>query len=167
MVLVLIGPMGCGKSTIGRMLADELNWIFEDGDDYHPEANIKKMSGGTPLTDEDRIGWLDILAARITTRIKKQENLVVACSALKQQYRDRLGIDQKQILSIYLKGTYTLLLERVGARKHQFMNNSLLQSQLETMEEPFDGLTVDIGQAPQVIVTEIIKKLNLRQQTGR
>ncbi|PIE69711.1 MAG: gluconate kinase [Deltaproteobacteria bacterium] len=160
-----MGPMGCGKSTIGRLLAKELNWIFEDGDDYHPAANIEKMRGGTPLDDEDRAGWLDILADRIASRLRSRENLVLACSALKQQYRNRLGIDQQQVVSIYLKGSRALLLERIVARKHQYMNNSLLQSQLDSMEEPQDGVTVDIRPAPQAIVAEII--MHLREQQDR
>jgi len=159
MVIVLIGPMGCGKTTIGRMLAEKLNCDLDDADDYHPPENITKMSRGTPLTDEDRAGWLEILAKRIKNKKKQNESLVLACSALKQKYRDILGINQNDVVSVYLKGSLLTLEKRLSSRNHQFMNNDLLLSQLETMEEPSEGIIVDIQNSPETIVETIIGKI--------
>jgi carbohydrate kinase (thermoresistant glucokinase family) len=159
MVIVLIGPMGCGKTTIGRMLAEKLNCDLDDADDYHPPENITKMSRGTPLTDEDRAGWLEILAKRIENKRKQNESLVLACSALKQKYRDILGINQSDVISVYLKGSLLTLENRLSSRNHQFMNNDLLLSQLETMEEPSEGIIVDIQNSPEMLVETIIGKI--------
>jgi carbohydrate kinase (thermoresistant glucokinase family) len=159
MIIVLIGPMGCGKTTVGLMLAEKLNCDFDDADDFHPPENIAKMSRGTPLTDEDRTCWLEILAKRVENKRKQNESLVLACSALKRKYRDLLGINQRDVISVYLKGSLKILDERVSSRNHQFMNNDLLLSQLETMEEPSDGLIVDIKNSPEMLVEIIIGKI--------
>jgi len=158
-VIILIGPMGCGKTTIGRMLAEKLDGEFDDGDDFHPPENIAKMKHGTPLTDGDRAGWLKILAERVEHKRVQNRHFVLACSALKQKYRDILGINQDDVISVYLKGSLSLLQKRVSARNHQFMNNDLLPSQLVTMEEPRGGLCVDIENPPQVVVEIILNKL--------
>lgn len=159
MVIVVIGPMGCGKTTIGMLLAKKLNYHYADGDDFHPPENVEKMRRGVALEDDDRIGWLKTLGDHIEKQIEQQSSLVLACSALKQSYRDILGIDQKQVLSVYLKGSAELLKQRISKRTHQYMNDSLLASQLRTMEEPDDGLTVSIDQTPEEICREIIKEL--------
>lgn len=161
MVIVVIGPMGCGKTTIGRLLAEKTGFPFDDADNFHPAENVEKMRAGIPLEDGDRIGWLKILAERIVTKREAGESLVLACSALKQSYRDILGIDQKSIISVYLRGTFDLLRARLGSRSHEYMNDSLLTSQLNTMEEPQGGLIVDIGMSPADITQEIIEKLHL------
>ena len=159
MVLVIIGPMGCGKSTIGIMLARRLGWDFEDGDDYHPPENVEKMRAGIALDDSDRQGWLNTLRTRIDGRLERHEYLILACSALKQSYRQILGIDQRTVISVYLKGTVELLEERLRSRHHQYMNNALLTSQVQTMEEPQGGIIIDIDQSPESICSEIIEKL--------
>ena len=164
MIIVLIGPMGCGKTTIGLMLAEKLNCDLDDADDFHPPENITKMRSGIPLNDEDRADWLEILAKRIENKRKQNESLVLACSALKQKYRDILGINQNDVISVYLKGSLLTLEKRLSSRNHQFMNNDLLLSQLETMEEPSGGIIVDIQDSPETLAETIINKLDPDRQ---
>jgi carbohydrate kinase (thermoresistant glucokinase family) len=159
MVLILIGPMGCGKTTIGKMLAGKLGWSFYDGDDFHPRENVEKMRAGLPLTDEDRKTWLENLHGYIERWLMEDRNAILACSALKQAYRDTLGIDQDTVKTVYLKGSYELLRKRIVDRKHPYMNKDLLRSQVETMEEPKDGLTVDSSQMPEIVIENIMKTL--------
>jgi carbohydrate kinase (thermoresistant glucokinase family) len=141
------------------MLAHRLGWDFEDGDAYHPPENVEKMRAGIALDDNDRQGWLNTLRKRIDDRVKGHGQLILACSALKQTYRQILGIDQRTVISVYLKGTVELLEERLRSRQHQYMNNGLLTSQVQTMEEPQGGIIVDIDQSPESICSEIIEQL--------
>lgn len=159
MIFVIIGPMGCGKTTIGQTLAAHLSWQFYDADDFHPEANKKKMAQGVPLEDTDREPWLNILHQIIQEHLADGKSMILACSALKKKYRLLLGIDQQQVFSIYLKGSSLLLEERIAARSHQFMAKGLLKSQLDTLEEPDNGLTVDIAGTPEEICQTIIDQL--------
>ena len=156
MVIVIIGPMGCGKTTIGQTLATKQGWQFYDADDFHPEANKKKMAEGFPLDDNDREPWLLTLHQIITKHLAEGSDMILACSALKKRYRRMLGIDQQQVFSVFLKGSYSLLEKRIAARSHQFMAKDLLQSQLDTLEEPETGLTVDIAGTPDEICQTII-----------
>jgi carbohydrate kinase (thermoresistant glucokinase family) len=162
-VLILMGPMGCGKTTIGKILAEKLGGSFYDGDDFHPEKNVEKMRAGIALTDEDRKLWLKNLHANIQCWLKDKENTILACSALKQAYRDILGVDQNTVRTVYLKGSYELLRKRIEERQHPYMDKNLLRSQLDTLEEPKDGLTVDISAAPEIVVSTIINNLNLNE----
>ena len=153
--------MGCGKTTFGKMLAEKLGWSFYDGDDFHPETNVEKMRAGIALTDKDRKIWLEKLHANIQHWLRDKQNSVLACSALKHAYRDILGVNQETVKTVYLKGSYELLRARIEERQHPYMDKNLLRSQLDTLEAPKDGLTVDISTTPEIIVRIIIDRLNL------
>lgn len=116
MIIVIIGPMGCGKTTVGELLAERLSWTFADADDFHPPENVEKMRQGIPLDDDDRFGWLASLRTHIEEQIQRDKNLILACSALKHSYREILGIDQRRIISVYLKGSFELLQERIAKK---------------------------------------------------
>jgi len=158
MILIVMGVAGCGKSTIGRQLADRLGWPFYDGDDFHPAANVEKMRLGQPLTDEDRSEWLKVLVDLINNLVKQHQSAVMACSALKQQYRDRLHVDAS-VRFIYLRGSSDLIEARLRQRTGHYMPASLLASQFAALEEPHGALTIDIRQPPEQIVAEIIGQL--------
>jgi len=159
-IIYLIGPMGCGKTTVGKLLAKKLGWGFADADDFHPVENVKKMEAGIPLTDEDRSPWLETLQEVMQKASNSGENYVVACSALRESYREILGIDQIRCISIYLKGTPELLRKRLQQRHHPYMDNNLLTSQLEAFEEPQTGMTVEISESPEKIVEAIMVHLH-------
>lgn len=161
-IFVILGPMGCGKTTVGKLLAETLGWKFIDADDFHPPENVKKMEDCVPLTDEDRIPWLQTLHKTMSEDMINGKNCVVACSALREFYRKILGIDQKKIVSIYLKGTQEMLQERLRGRKHPYMNNNLLTSQLEALEEPQSGITVNIVDPPKTIVNTILEQIHIK-----
>lgn len=165
MVLILMGPMGCGKTTIGKMLTEKLGWPFFDGDDFHPKENVAKMRAGSPLTDEDRKLWLEKLRGLINSWLKEKQNTILACSALKQAYRDVLGVDQITVRTVYLRGSYPLLRKRIEDRQHPYMDKNLLRSQLDILEEPKDGLTIDISETPETIIRNIVENLNLNQES--
>jgi gluconokinase len=152
-----MGVCGSGKTLIGRAFADALGVQFVEGDEYHPPANVEKMSRGQPLTDEDRAGWLDALAARIAA---SRRPIVLTCSALKRAYRDRLR-QAGDIQFIYLRGSRQLIASRLADRKDHFMPASLLDSQLATLEEPAadeGAWVVDIDQDPKVILRGLLER---------
>ncbi len=156
-----MGVSGAGKTTIGFLLANKIDGLFIDGDDLHSQANIKKMKKGTPLSDNDRWHWLGRVASVIRDH-KETRPLIIACSALKQSYRQRLGED---FHLIYLKGTYMQIAKRLQKRSLQvgenhFMPASLLNSQLEILEEPYKAIVIDLNQSPNEITNKIIQALS-------
>lgn len=158
-----MGPAGSGKTTVGELLATQLSWEFADGDAFHPPANIEKMSRGIPLTDEDRLPWLQSIRDAMRQWQAQGKSVVVACSALKRSYRDLLGVDSNPqgIKLVYLKGSYDLLLERLHSRKGHYMKEQMLASQLADLEEPEDALTIDVSKSSEEIVSEIRRHLRL------
>ena len=143
MIVVLMGVCGCGKSTIGQPLAAELGWRFLDADEFHPEANVAKMAAGTPLTDEDRWPWLDRIAAELRGILDGGGHAVLACSALKGAYRERIRA-AGDVRFVHLSGDFDTIAARLAARKHRYMPASLLASQFATLEPPGDAMQVDI-----------------------
>ena len=160
MIIVLMGVTGSGKTTVGRLLADELGWPFDDADDFHQAGNIEKMKRGIPLDDADRKPWLESLHDLIRKRLERGENGVLACSALKQSYRDYLLIDETVHL-IYLRGDYELIKGRLSDRSGHYMNPQLLDSQFETLEEPEGHPGIDVSSPPAEIVKTIREYLGL------
>ncbi len=151
-ILIVMGVSGCGKTTVGRALGEALGWDFFDGDDFHPPANKAKMSQGLPLNDEDRAGWLAALADLIRQRLAAGQPAVLACSALKETYRDVLRVDPRAVQFVYLKGDYDLIWERMQRRQGHYMKASMLASQFATLEEPHDAWEVDIRLPPEEMV---------------
>jgi gluconokinase len=161
-VIVLMGVSGSGKTTVGEKLAEELSWDFYDGDEFHPEANIEKMSHGIPLTDADRWPWLDRLNQLILECLAEGRPAVLACSALKQSYRERLLKNVTRTALVYLRGDFDLIYERMQQRQGHYMEAGMLQGQFDALEEPSSGLTLDIDTEPDKIVAEIIRGLGSR-----
>jgi len=157
LILIVMGVVGSGKTTVGIQLAKKLGWQFADGDDFHPQANIEKISHGIALTDSDRAPWLAALRAAIDKWNSERRNVVLACSALKQSYRDQLRAAGVQF--IYLKGDYDLIAARLHSRHGHFATESILKSQLADLEEPDDAITIDAEKSPGEIVAEIVAKL--------
>ena len=154
-----MGVSGCGKSTTGRLLAKRLGFTFFDGDDYHPKANVDKMSRGEALNDEDRKDWLQTLNKIAIEHHEK--GAIIACSALKEKYRDELRKDLgKNYGFLYLKGSMNDISERLSKRKGHYMPEALLQSQFDTLEAPKDAISISILQSPEAIVSEYIKRVS-------
>jgi len=149
-----MGVAGSGKTTVGRLLASEMKWPFADADDYHSAANVEKMRNGMPLTDEDRAPWLESLRVLIGSWIAAGEGGVLACSALKQAYRDRLMVGP-EVRVVYLKGNQELFRDRLLGRHGHYMKESMLDSQLAALEEPGDAIAVDAGLPAEEVVGEI------------
>jgi gluconokinase len=155
-----MGVSGSGKTTVGRQLARELAWQFADADDYHSPANVEKMRAGMPLTDADRKPWLEQLRTLIAGWIAEGKNAVLACSALRQVYRERLSVD-KQVKFVYLKAARDVLSQRLQLRRGHYMKEAMLTSQLRTLEEPIDSTIVNANESPAKIVREIRANLKL------
>jgi gluconokinase len=150
-----MGVTGSGKSTIGSLLSKQTGWQFYDGDDFQPQENVQKMSRGIPLTDRDRESWLLALRALIDEEIANKSNIIIACSALKESYRQVLQGEHQEIAWIYLKGDRDLLNQRLLKRQNHFMKAEMLASQLEILEEPKNASIVSIEETQQAIVDKI------------
>jgi len=162
-VVIIFGVSGAGKTTIGKLLAEELAWRFCEADDFHPCASIDKMRSGIPLTDEDRWPWLESLRELIARCLAAGENAVLACSALKETYRGYLRVSS-DVKFVFLRGDYALVAKQLRRRRAHFMNPALLQSQFADLEEPQPAeamLTIELGRTPHELVEEIKTKLRL------
>jgi gluconokinase len=162
--LIVMGVSGSGKSTIAEKLAERLDWIYEDGDRFHPASNVAKMSAGHPLTDEDRWPWLQAIADEIDRICKAGEHVVIACSALKRSYRDVLVHGRRDVRIVYLDGTQELIAGRLAARKGHFMPPGLLASQFKTLEAPGadeNPVIVSIDASVEEIVDDTVNQMGL------
>lgn len=163
MIIIIFGVSGAGKTAVGKLLAHQIGWRFIEADDFHSAANIEKMRSGHPLTDEDRWPWLKRLREQIEQSLAAGENAVLACSALKRAYRDRLRVSD-EIKFVFLCGDYAVVEKQLRSRHGHFMNSALLQSQFDDLEEPQSEenvLRIEWGQTPQQIVERIKTELNL------
>jgi len=159
MVILLMGTTGAGKTTVGKLLAARLRWTFLDADDFHPPANIEKMHNGIPLTDADRWPWLKNIHTELQRFAQAGKNVVLACSALKQSYRDLLsaGLDMR---IVYLRGTYEVMRHHIESRRGHFAGESILAGQFADLEEPQNALVLDVSHAPEQLVAEVITYLH-------
>lgn len=159
-IVLVMGVSGSGKSTVGALLAGELGWEFADADSFHPPANIAKMAAGHPLTDEDRVPWLQAIAGWIDEHVAADRHGVVTCSALKRSYRDALR--RPEVTMVYLQGSRDLIATRMTARNGHFFQAAMLDSQFAALEEPAPDenvLVVPISSTPATVVDEILTKL--------
>jgi gluconokinase len=154
-IVVVMGVSGAGKTTIGELLASRMDCRFLDADQFHPAANVKKMAGGTPLTDEDRWPWLQ----NLNKKLQQEKKAVLACSALKESYRQALSAGLADCHFVHLRGSIELIRARLKQRQHRYMPSSLLESQFATLEPPARAIGIDIGQTPERCVEEILTAL--------
>jgi gluconokinase len=157
MILLVMGVAGSGKSTVGRLLAKRLGWVFLEADDFHSAANKEKMHHGVPLTDADRLPWLDAMHEELQSLRAAGKNVVLACSALKDKYRVRLtaGLD---VELVYLRGSKDVIAERLRQRSGHFAGEAILDDQFAVLEEPRNALVVEIVESPEKVVEEILRK---------
>lgn len=160
MIVIVMGVVGAGKTTVGQLFAQQMGWEFADADDFHPSSNVEKIRHGIPLTDTDREPWLDLLHAKIVAWTSKGQSVVLACSALKKKYRAKLDA-APDVRFVHLKGGRDLIASRLSLRRGHFANDSILDSQFADLEEPEGAVTVQIAETPQQIVNDIRKALSL------
>ena len=157
--VIVMGVAGSGKTTVGKSLAGHLGWEFYDADGFHPAENITKMANGIPLDDVDRIPWLAALHALVADSLKTSRPAVLACSALKESYRQQLLEGNEGVQLVYLKGSYELIWSRLTRRKDHYMKPDMLQSQFEALEEPAHAFVVDISMPVEDIVQETLEHI--------
>lgn len=155
MIVLVMGVAGAGKTTIGAALARRLGWRFIDADDYHPPQNVAKMKAGIPLEDTDRWPWL----AHLNRVLKEEENAVLACSALRKSYRERLAQGIAHFIVVHLHGSFALIDARMKSRNHRYMPAALLESQLAALEPPADAISIDVAAEPSSCVDAIMARL--------
>jgi gluconokinase len=160
LIIIVMGVTGSGKTTVGSLLAQQLGSRFADADDFHPQSNVEKMRHGIPLNDDDRRPWLERLRAEIAKEDAEGRNLVLACSALKKEYREILTIGPA-VNFVYLKGNAELIAHRLEARHGHFADEKILTGQFADLEEPDNAVVFDIAGTPEEIVTEIRKRLRV------
>lgn len=161
MIIIIMGVAGSGKTRVGGLLAKDLDWLFFDGDDFHSQENIAKMSQGIPLTDQDRRAWLTSLERLIENLLAEGKSAILACSALKQAYRDQLRINPQQVFFFYLKADLSLVHHRLEQRQDHFMKPEMADSQFKILEEPVDAAVFDAEPAPEIIVDQMITVINV------
>lgn len=166
-LIVIMGVSGSGKSTMGAALAQALGHVFADADDFHPPANVEKMRSGQALNDEDRAPWLDALNQLLVRQRQAGQPIVLACSALRQRYRDRLGHGLADLCWVHLSGSIELIAARMASRQHRYMPASLLRSQFETLEPPIDAIEVSIDSPPDQLVAEITRRISSSTSRSR
>lgn len=160
--VLVMGVSGCGKSSVGSALAERLGWRFVDADDYHPAANVDKMRAGLPLDDQDRAPWLDRLNALLRHSAARDQPVVLACSALRERYRERLSHRLPGLAIVHLRGDFDTIAARLAARTHRYMPPTLLRSQFDTLESPGPpAIDIDIGQSLEAIVATLFKQLSI------
>ena len=158
MIVVVMGVSGSGKTTLGKLLAERLGCEFIEGDDFHPPANVAKMASGTPLDDADRWPWLEIL----NSKLRERQKAVLACSALKEIYREKLSSGVKDLKFVFLSGSFDLIEARLQARQHRYMPASLLKSQFATLEPPTGAIAVEVGGSVEASLEQIAARLARR-----
>ena len=161
-MIIVMGVSGCGKTTIGKGLAEHLHLPYYDADDFHPSSNIEKMKKGIPLDDQDRLPWLNTLADQIQTW-DSQGGAVLSCSALKESYRKLLASKSKPINWVYLKGSFELIQSRLEKREGHYMKSGLLQSQFDALEEPKYGISISIDNSPETMISTILSNLKVHE----
>jgi gluconokinase len=157
-----MGVAGSGKSTVGRLLAERLECVFHEGDDFHPRTNVDKMSRGLALADEDRLPWLATLRDLIARESVAGADAVLACSALRRSYRNILRQGGEDVRFVYLKGDFETIHARMTNRGQHFMKENMLRSQFADLEEPLHAMVVDIDYPPDALVSRIAMALDVR-----
>jgi gluconokinase len=160
LILLVMGVTGAGKTTIGELLAQRLDWIFLDADDFHPAANIAKMKQGIPLTDADRVPWLAAIHTELEGQSAAGKSCVLGCSALKKSYRETIGTGLEMKI-VYLKGSYEEMRAHILARHGHFAGEGILAGQFRDLEEPQDAIVVSVSRNPDEIVKEVLQELKL------